>query len=360
MIDVQPAAERHQPSDRAAAGPKLGSHPDYSDARRLFSLLARIAAIEFLVEILIMMTFSSWILTRDVVLWSLLDATLLTMCAAPLIYVFAARPYAVAAHEARTRLAYELHDKALRATQLEDVLQKLRNSMSQNEQLQNTLRQANLSIEKSNERVLQKIGADLHDGPAQLLSYALLRMNKLSSAVARSENSPDLEELQKLRDAVADSLREVRHISTGLSPPGLETASLREAILLAIALHEQQTGTTVHTHIQTTNTPISDSVKVCAYRVVQEALANSYRHARAKGQSVKVECSDVLRLSVTDLGPGFVPEAEFKSGLGLSGMRARIESLGGRFRLDSTPGEGTRVVIEFDLEPHHSGNGADG
>jgi signal transduction histidine kinase len=323
--------------------------PPGVETRQLFGLLVRIAAIEFSVEVLIMMTFSGWNLTKDVVVWGLLDATLLTLCAAPLIYVFAARPYSVVAHDARERLARELDLSAAQAKSLEDGLQKLRIALARNEELQRTLHLANLQVAETNERVLQKIGADLHDGPAQLLAYALLRIRALIATLAGADNIKGANVVEQLRSAIADSLREVRNISTGLSPPGLESATLREAIVLAIALHEQHTSTSVHSHILTSSEPISEQLKVCVYRVVQEALTNAYRHAGAKGIVVKAICNDRLQLTISDAGPGFIPELAVKSGLGLNGMRARVESLGGRFRIDSTPGAGARIFAEFDL-----------
>ena len=284
----------------------------------------------------------------------------MTLSAAPLIYVFAARPYSVAEHKARNQLALELGKQSAQAKSLEDSLQRLRVALARNEELSQKLQEANLQSAQSNERSLQKIGADLHDGPAQLLSYALLRINKFTSTILSNVSDKDAAEVSRMRSAIADTLKEVRHISTGLSPPGLDSGTLYDAIRIAISLHEQHTGTAVRSKIALSARSVSDHHKVCAYRVVQEALNNAYRHGGGKEQTVCVDYTDHLTLEISDAGPGFVPEIAYRTGLGISGMRARVESLGGRFQIVSQPGSGTRVIAMFDFTSTPDGSYAHG
>ena len=90
------------------------------------------------------------------------------------------------------------------------------------------------------------------------------------------------------------------------------------------------------------------------YRFVQEGLSNAYRHAGGAGQ--KVECRakpDTLRIAVSDTGGGFTPDADAggvssQGGLGLAGLRDRIESLGARFEIHAAPGRGTRLEMIVD------------
>ena len=229
------------------------------------------------------------------------------------------------------------------------ALKQSRLLLEQNEELRQTLKQANQSAAKSSERALQKIGADLHDGPAQLLSYALLRFDKLADAVHHTLTEKEVKELAHLRYSLADSLKEVRYISTGLLPPGLEQASLREAINMAISLHEQQTGTSVVRSISADPVTICEHLKVCSYRVIQEALTNAYRHANGANQIVKAEYDNRLRLEIGDGGDGFEPLVALETGLGLTGMKSRVEALGGRLSIVSQPGKGTKVLAEFEL-----------
>ena len=233
--------------------------------------------------------------------------------------------------------------------QLTTQICSLRDLLERNEDLGRRLQHSNQMMSVSVERLLQKIGADLHDGPAQLLSYASLRLSKIASAAVQTGEGDGSHELQQLRMAISDALRDVRDISAGLSPPGLESATLGEAIELAIAHHRQHTGTTVRSDISAIMEPVSEALKVCVYRFVQEALTNAYRHAGGAGQVVSADYNGKLMITVSDAGQGFDPDMTSKQGLGLSGMRARVELLGGAFRVESHPGAGVKVSAEFDL-----------
>jgi len=91
-------------------------------------------------------------------------------------------------------------------------------------------------------------------------------------------------------------------------------------------------------------------LKICVYRFVQEGLTNAFRHADGMGQAVSARGTQVLEVSVSDDGQGFAtggPAAG--TGLGLAGLRARIEAIGGRLEVCSTPGLGTHLAASFDL-----------
>jgi signal transduction histidine kinase len=93
-------------------------------------------------------------------------------------------------------------------------------------------------------------------------------------------------------------------------------------------------------------------IKITLYRVVQEALSNAFRHAGGAAQQVKLAYqAGKLQLVVSDAGPGFDSTSEQSSEehLGLVGMRERVESLGGTFRIDCAPGSGTRISVRLAL-----------
>lgn len=91
---------------------------------------------------------------------------------------------------------------------------------------------------------------------------------------------------------------------------------------------------------------------ITIYRFVQEALANACRHADGRGQKVSTtSTADQLHIQVSDLGPGFDSNGRGQSDehLGLEGMRQRVESIGGTFRIQSKTGVGTHVVADLPL-----------
>jgi signal transduction histidine kinase len=202
---------------------------------------------------------------------------------------------------------------------------------------------------ETNERFLRRVGADLHDGPAQLISLALLRLDGLRPLLATKHSKSD--EFEKIRAVLQDCLREIRHLSAGLAPPHLDSLPLRKVLELAVRQHEQRTGTTVNASIGTLPASISPLHKVSIYRFVQEGLNNAFRHAAGAGQTVHVAgTADELSIEVTDSGPGFSSSSVGTGdGLGLAGLRDRIESLGGKFSLETELGSGTRVRASFQV-----------
>jgi signal transduction histidine kinase len=99
---------------------------------------------------------------------------------------------------------------------------------------------------------------------------------------------------------------------------------------------------------------LPDGHKTCIYRVVQEALHNVVRHAKAKSVQIQLaeHQGERLLLSIQDDGQGFIPERE--KGVGLLGMEERVVHLHGSFRVASRPGQGTLIEVELPLSESHS------
>ena len=234
--------------------------------------------------------------------------------------------------------------------QLRERIGELQSLLRQNEDLRVRLQRSNATVADANEQFLRRIGADLHDGPAQLLSYTLLRLHKLAPLIEAAGTEKERRELLFIRESLGDTLQEVRNISEGLALPELGSISLREVIELAISSHERVTSTLVARQLQDLPEDTPQSLKICVYRFVQEGLTNAFRHADGMGQAVSARGTQVLEVSVSDDGQGFAtggPAAG--TGLGLAGLRARIEAIGGRLEVCSTPGLGTHLAASFDL-----------
>ena len=231
---------------------------------------------------------------------------------------------------------------------LEGRVADLSRLLRQNEELRFRVQSASSRAAALNERFLKRISADLHDGPAQLLALASLR---LGSPRPPEGASPDPGELESIRSHLDDAMREIRSICRGLTLPHIEAMTLPELLRSAVAAHEQRTGTTVSLSVPDSAPEISAAEKICVYRFVQEGLNNAFRHARGVGQSVSAELSDAaLAVSVSDQGGGFDAAAEQRGGLGLAGLRDRVESLGGAFEVKSST-SGSRVTMRLNLGP---------
>ncbi len=197
------------------------------------------------------------------------------------------------------------------------------------------------------ERMLRRASADLHDGPAQYLGLAALRLDR-----ALPEDEAGRREAVVVREAVATALAEIRTISRGLSLPDLERAPLREVVERAVDLHRRQTDGEVDVTWGGDADPALDpSGKVCVYRFLQEALSNAFRHG---GGAARIEIAAdprEVRVTVGDEGPGFDPAQRPaprpEGGQGLAGLRDRAESIGGHLDIDSGPGLGVRLTLRL-------------
>jgi signal transduction histidine kinase len=196
----------------------------------------------------------------------------------------------------------------------------------------------------ANEEFLRRVGSDLHDGPAQHVAFALLRIDALSSTLAAAKIKST--ELEKLRRVLQESHQEIRNAARGLFfPRELEDATITETVRLAVRNHERRTGTRVRCAFGKMPDRVSRQLQVCAYRFVQEGLSNAFRHAAGRNQEVRASCDGIrINIEIADKGPGCSQESmQTGGGLGLVSLRSRVESLGGIFLIESRPGSGTRL-----------------
>ena len=241
---------------------------------------------------------------------------------------------------------------------LRDKVSQLTDLLAQNQRLGARVRRAATGATARNERFLRRISAELHDGPAQALGLALLRLDSVAADAAESVGdkatpSRANADLDIIQSSLRDALDEIRAISSGLVLPELGELSLRQTLVRVSRFHERRTETEVALELDGVPGDVSLPLKITVYRFVQEALANAYRHAGGRGQKVWVSHeADQLRIQVSDLGTGFEwnDREQGDERLGLEGMRQRVESIGGTFRIQSGLGLGTQVVAELPLD----------
>lgn len=231
-------------------------------------------------------------------------------------------------------------------TQLNELLQ-------QNELLNGRVRRAAARTTALNEKNLRRISADLHDGPAQDLALALLRLESLSEAF--EDEKPEIsKDFRTIKLATESAMEELRTISAGLRLPEIAPITLAETIHRAVHDFEKKTRCNITLTLGQLPALAPLPVKITAYRVLKESLANSFRHAEGIGLAVHAytaaDENSELVLEVTDSGPGFDLQSEAAyNRLGLVGMRERVELLGGQFELHSAVGHGTTIRATLPL-----------
>lgn len=204
---------------------------------------------------------------------------------------------------------------------------------------------------------MQRILLDIHDGPVQHMYAALSQVDLLEAAIDRSaEMDPEVRlRKDRIRKLLEDGLTEVRSFIGAFRAPEFEHRPLRQLLDELLLQHEHLTDTQIALQADD-DLPAEDlPIRIALYRILQEGLSNAYRHGGASKVEVSLRAvrggtHPRLRLEILDNGAGFdTTDALGVTHFGLRGMRDRVEMVGGRFELSSTPGEGTRVAVEVDV-----------
>jgi signal transduction histidine kinase len=190
----------------------------------------------------------------------------------------------------------------------------------------------------------RRIARELHDETGQSLTALLVGLRAIEEqAVTLDVRSA----AQRLRSVAAQTVDNVGRLARGLHPSVLDDKGLAAAARRHVGDYADAFGVAVDLRLESIAAlRLPPLVQTTMYRILQEALTNVARHARAR--TVGVELTDdgtVLELVVRDDGTGFDVGAALKeaSGLGLHGMRERVALLGGSVEIESEPGHGTRV-----------------
>lgn len=238
---------------------------------------------------------------------------------------------------------------------LERRVEELSTLLDQNVELRTRLQRASYRTAEANEHYLRRISADLHDGPAQSMALALLRLDSLEPLISTQDaQEAGSDNFNVIREALRDAIAEIREVCIGLTLPKLEELSTAQILEQVVNAHERRTGTEVNLSIESRGERLHQPLKICIFRFLQEALNNAFRHADGADQSVSYRSDGVdLTIEVSDQGCGFVPTevSASETGLGLIGLRERIESLGGTLEISSAPGKGTRLVMHCSVAP---------
>lgn len=232
---------------------------------------------------------------------------------------------------------------------LQSQIIKLRNTVAVNQGMQKSMRSASSRAVELNERFLRRVGADLHDGPAQTIGYAILRLDHVNQ---ESQSKQYNQEYHTVKDALTNALNEIRAISSGLVLPELEGLTLEATIAKVIELHEKNTGMRVKTYYQDIPEMVPFPIMICTYRFIQEALNNAHRHGNADMCRIIVnqENSDLI-IMLKDNGRGFRAKKQESDRikLGLAGLVDRIESIGGELDILSQPNSGVTIKVSLPI-----------
>lgn len=200
-----------------------------------------------------------------------------------------------------------------------------------------------------------RIARELHDETSQSMAALTVGLKAAASLVERNPKRAETI-LEGLKEATAQTLREIHNIVYDLRPTLLDDMGLVPALQWCAARWLSDQGIEVTVGTGGVNRRLPQRVETTLYRIGQEAITNVSRHSGARHLNIHVQWEQAqVVLSVVDDGRGFDPHAAGRDGrdnqhLGLVGMAERAGLLGGECRVNSVPGEGTRVDVVIPLE----------
>ncbi|TCM61201.1 signal transduction histidine kinase [Rhizobium sp. BK068] len=224
---------------------------------------------------------------------------------------------------------------------------------NQNRRLRLEAERARQEAGKLNEKILDQIGSDLHDGPIQVLTLVKLRLSDMKPSLGGGDTvAVPVEGIGKLLRLVTVVLDEIRNISSGLVLPELDNISLNETILLAVRRHTDLTGNRVAIKGALDVDPSRGHLNICVYRFIQEALINAHRHAPGNVQQLRYGMRrNRIVIAIADIGsppkaPALAPQ---RIRLGKLMQKRRIRAFGGKVRTIRRS-NGTLVIVVLPLE----------
>jgi signal transduction histidine kinase len=235
--------------------------------------------------------------------------------------------------------------------QLQNRIEEYQELLRSNQELHGRLRTAAARATALNEQFLRSIAAELHDGPGQEIGYALLTLGQLTAP--KSGATQIVEAAEGVKKALERSLADIRSISSGLRSPELEELTLRQVVERAVRIHRNRTKADVMMHIDPLPANGSLAAKITVFRVVQEALSNSYRHGEDTSPEVHARTvNNEIHIEVADHGPGIDFSAGEQGGthLGLEVMRERVELIGGSIVFSAPEAAGTVVKAQIPFQ----------
>jgi len=200
-----------------------------------------------------------------------------------------------------------------------------------------------------------RVALELHDNITQLLCAILVRSQTLANKLS-TRDGPAKREAMKLREMLGQTAEEVERISRNLRPSVLDELGLVPALRATCTEFANRTGVSLKLACKPLTARLPAEGELALYRILQNALENVEKHARARHVTVCLRQRAFVQLVIKDDGIGFDPDhhaarRKGKGGLGLLSMRERATYVGGDFKIKSVRGAGTEIEVLIPLPP---------
>jgi signal transduction histidine kinase len=200
----------------------------------------------------------------------------------------------------------------------------------------------------------RRLSRELHETASQTLTALKMTLRQISDLLPQSDTRA-----RKLVTAAgvlaSDAIREVRTISSILHPPLMDEVGLAAGVRAYAKLFAERSGLALDLYVPESLGRLSKEVELTVFCIVQEALANVHRHAKARSATIRiVRTPQRVTIQISDNGVGMPifsqqPPADPVLGIGIAGMRQRVKQLDGEFLISSSLGIGTTIQVVLPL-----------
>jgi signal transduction histidine kinase len=210
------------------------------------------------------------------------------------------------------------------------------------------LRELSVHLRDTLEDERQRIARELHDSIGQNLN--LIRVKLLNNGLI--QDNVTAADKETLLNALESSIDELKEITYNLKPKILDEWGLGASLKVLIKKISENTGISGTVDITGDEKRLDKKLELTLYRLVQEIINNIIKHSGAKEFNIQLICrKDFVKLLVSDDGVGFdtnkIISRKHTSGFGLLNMQERVQTYNGRLKIDSSPGNGTIIIVEI-------------
>jgi signal transduction histidine kinase len=192
----------------------------------------------------------------------------------------------------------------------------------------------------------RRLARELHDETGQALTSILLGLKGIEDA---RDGGDVRQATEELRELVVGTLQDVRRLAVELRPKALDDFGLVPALERLVENFGEQTGMNVQLEARLGPDRLPGEVETALYRITQEALTNVVKHARARKVSIVLTRRNGTATAVIEDDGQGIADADDTQGLGLLGMRERLELINGKLSIESSEGAGTTIVAEVPI-----------
>lgn len=215
---------------------------------------------------------------------------------------------------------------------------------------QKKLKDLSTHLQNILEEERQRISRELHDGVGQNLSLTRLQLNNLMPKI-RSEKT--FTHLQKVVSSLDSTIAELKDISYRLKPKVLDEMGIGPAVVSLVNSIRAETDIKGSVNLTNLDSRLNPKLEICIYRIIQESINNIIKHSKATEFDIQlIKTKKFIRLLVSDNGVGFnatkvLNRLNVSKGMGLTNIRERIINYEGNLKIDSSPGDGTVLIVEI-------------